>query len=372
MLQFLLPVYSREMGASALAIGGLFSGFSLMLLLARPLTGWAMDRVGRKPFFVAGLFGYALSMALFAMARNMVALYLARIAQGLASSLMWVSAYTLATEIGGDSSRGASVGRVDEASSQGGFYGTFLGFALLGALGMRRGWPAMFAVYAVLAAFGAWKALRMVPETHNTMEAEPKTGFRISGTMLIVLIVVFLSGLASAMVSPLIVIYLRDLLNTEVWALALASIPGALIAAYIPSHMGRVSDRIGRVGMVAGGLAVAALATLAFTRARSFPFLAAAWALQALGFASSSPAQEAMVADFTPSRTRGRGYGLFSLAGSIGGIIGPLLGGWLYDKTALEIPFFCSGGLLVLTALLVSVLPNKESRPNSVSDLQKV
>lgn len=369
MLQFMLPVYSRQLGASALAIGGLFSGFSLVLLLTRPLTGWAMDRFGRKPFFVAGLFGYAAAMALFALAGNLVVLYLARIVQGLASSLLWVSAYTLSTEMGGESSRGASVGRVDEASSQGGFYGTFLGFTLLGVLGMRRGWPTMFGIYAVLAAVGAWMALRRVPETQRVIRAKSATAFRISGQMARVLIIVFLSSLAAAMVSPLIVIYLKDLLGTEVWLLALAFIPAALIASYIPSHMGRTSDRIGRVGMMAGGLAVAALATLVFTRTHSFPVLIAAWALQALGFASSSPAQEAMVADITPFHTRGRGYGLFSLAGSMGGVIGPLLGGWLYDRAALEVPFLSSGALLIITALLVIVLRDKNQKGQSESNL---
>ena len=42
MLSILLPIYARQLGASATAIGGLFSVFTGVLLIVRPLTGWAL------------------------------------------------------------------------------------------------------------------------------------------------------------------------------------------------------------------------------------------------------------------------------------------------------------------------------------------
>ena len=54
-LMFALPLVGREMGASALEIGGLFSVFALMLVIVRPLVGHGLDRFGRRPFLIAGL-----------------------------------------------------------------------------------------------------------------------------------------------------------------------------------------------------------------------------------------------------------------------------------------------------------------------------
>ena len=73
-LWFLLPIYGKQLGASALEIGGLFSVFGIVLVLLRPLVGRALDRVGRKPFIVAALLVYAASMALFSAARSVAAL----------------------------------------------------------------------------------------------------------------------------------------------------------------------------------------------------------------------------------------------------------------------------------------------------------
>ncbi|MDI7274794.1 MAG: MFS transporter, partial [Anaerolineae bacterium] len=132
MLFFLLPVYARRLGASALEIGGLFSVFGLVLLLLRPLVGWALDRYPRKGFLIAAFLFYAVAMGLFAAGgSSLTILYLARLVQGLGASLLWISAYTMATDGVVLEQRGRAVGRVDGASAQGGLYGTAFGFSFL-------------------------------------------------------------------------------------------------------------------------------------------------------------------------------------------------------------------------------------------------
>ncbi len=81
-LGFVLPIYGKQLSANALEIGGLFSVFSVMTLALRPVVGWALDRYGHKPFFVAGIACYALTMGLFALASNLGLLYLARLVRG--------------------------------------------------------------------------------------------------------------------------------------------------------------------------------------------------------------------------------------------------------------------------------------------------
>src|ERR1043166_8421272 len=44
MLPFLLPLYAKQFGATALGIGGLFAVAQGMMVLCRPLIGWRVDR----------------------------------------------------------------------------------------------------------------------------------------------------------------------------------------------------------------------------------------------------------------------------------------------------------------------------------------
>ena len=62
MLSILLPIYARQLGASATAIGGLFSVFTGVLLVVRPLTGWALDHYGRRPLLLLALTSYVACM----------------------------------------------------------------------------------------------------------------------------------------------------------------------------------------------------------------------------------------------------------------------------------------------------------------------
>ena len=87
MLLFGVPLIAREMGAGSLAIGGLFSAYAAIIVISQPLIGRGLDRLGRRPFLLAGLLAYALSNLVFALASGVRGLYLAQVGQGVGSSL---------------------------------------------------------------------------------------------------------------------------------------------------------------------------------------------------------------------------------------------------------------------------------------------
>jgi MFS transporter, DHA1 family, multidrug resistance protein len=358
----LLPIYGKQLGASALEIGGLFSVFSIMTVLLRPLVGWALDRFGRKKFFVAALMGYAAAMALFALAGTLFGLYLARLMQGIASSFMWISAYTIATDLASSDERGSAVGRVDEASARGGLFGALVGFSVLGFLQLLTGWRILFTGYALMALAGAWLAWKNVPDTQPAPAVRAEGERPVAWPLLRLMAIVFVTGLSTAMVGPLLLIFLQDRFTTDVKLLALASIPAALVSSFLPSRMGQLSDRFGRAPLMAVGLAGSAIVSLVIPRLPSLTWLILLWALEALGWTMAAPAQEAMVADVTGSHLRGTGYGMYSLAASLGATVGPLIGGWLYDTAGHASPFYVNGIVLLAGTVAVLVFLQGESR----------
>ena len=130
-LELMLPVYGKQIGASVVEIGLFFSAFSLMTVILRPLVGWGLDHFGRRNFFIAGLAGYAITMVSFAFIDQVWGIVLARIFQGISSSLLWLSASAITADMAGEQERGNSFGKITQASSQGSIVGTFLGFILL-------------------------------------------------------------------------------------------------------------------------------------------------------------------------------------------------------------------------------------------------
>jgi len=362
-LEFVLPVYGKRLGASALEIGGMFSIFAVTMTLIRPFVGWAMDRFGRKRFLVVALLARAGSLILFAAAADLIGLYLARFAQGIAASLTWISAYAIAADLASPDARGSAAGRVDEAAGRGGLYGALVGFTILGWLPLYTGWPILFAGYALLAVVGAWMIWKNVPETKPapTVQAQGQRAKVVSKSLFRLMVIVFIVGGSTAMVSPLLLVLLQDKFTTEVSILAIASIPAALINGFLPSRLGRLSDRFGRAPMIAVGLTASGLVSLFLPGLPAMSWLVALWALEALGWAIAAPAQEALVADLTARETRGTAYGLYSFASSLGATFGPLVGGWLYDAVGHAVPFYLNGVVLFLGAIWVLALLSKPS-----------
>ena len=99
MLLFGLPLVAREMGASALVIGSLLSVSALIIVAVQPVVGVGLDRFGRRSFLIVGLLGYACSNAIFGLASGITALFLAQIAQGIGSGLVWVAALTIVSDL---------------------------------------------------------------------------------------------------------------------------------------------------------------------------------------------------------------------------------------------------------------------------------
>ena len=167
-LWFALPIYSKILGASALEIGGMFSIFSFTIALLRPFIGMAADKPGRKYFLVAALACYAASMVLFSRANSIFELYAGQLVSGVGSAMLFISAYTIATDLATADQRGKSVGRIDEAIARGHLFGGIAGFLVFSSLPQNLGWQVIFTGYALSAAVGAWMGWKRVPETRPT------------------------------------------------------------------------------------------------------------------------------------------------------------------------------------------------------------
>ena len=372
-LGFLLPIYARELGASAVDVGGLFATFSLVMIVVRPLVGLAIDRYGRKPFLLIGLGAYIVSMGVFTLADTLWMLYAARMIQGLGAAFTWIATYTMAAELAVSGRRGEAIGVADGAGERGAVYGACIAFALLTWMPLRWGWMCVFMAYTGCACIGAWLAWRRAPETKETLPAFPSapparqpalaSAGRAAWRSILSRLaappkglsalwaIVFLTKTSQALVNPLLLIFLRDRFALELWQLAAAYLPAALLLGFLPARMGRVSDRLGRAPLIVVGLVISALTSCFMPGLPTLSWFIAIFTLHALGIVTATPAQKALVGDLAPREHWGRAFGFYTFTASLGTAVGPLLGGWLYDQAGAALPFYVNAILLVASAL---------------------
>jgi MFS family permease len=121
-----------------------------------------------------------------------------------------------------------------------------------------------------------------------------------------------------------------------------------LLTVSVP--MGAASDRLGRRAPLVSGLVVLAAATLLFAFGDSLPWLFAARLAQGAADAITWVVGFALIADLYGAAERGRVTGIVMMGTSFALMIGPTLGGWLYEVGGMRLPFIAVGVLAVLGA----------------------
>ena len=105
---------------------------------------------------------------------------------------------------------------------------------------------------------------------------------------------------------------------------------------------------------------IAAVDSFIVPRMASLAALAILWAVEAVCFATSDPASQALVTDLTGEEQRGRVFGIYAFSSGLGAVIGPLAGGWLYDAIGQTAPFLINAGVLALSGVVLWLVLEKK------------
>ncbi|WP_078394738.1 MFS transporter [Shouchella patagoniensis] len=175
-----------------------------------------------------------------------------------------------------------------------------------------------------------------------------------SSVLFVVILAIFADMLMYGLVVPFLPIYAESLgaSQSEI-GLLFASYA---IALFISTPIfGALADRVGRKKLLVIGLIALAITTIIYALSTSFWILVLARLLQ--GFAAAIPwtAGLALLAEVFTKEERGKAMGI-AMSGQAGGVLlGPPIGGWLYEFGGYSFPFFIATGIALLAALLCLV-----------------
>jgi multidrug resistance protein len=144
-----------------------------------------------------------------------------------------------------------------------------------------------------------------------------------------------------------------------------------LLGVSIP--MGAVSDRIGRKRPLLAGMLAVVLASLVFAFADSLAVLFVARMVQGAADAVTWVVGLALLADAYAPAERGRMNGIVMSGASFGFMVGPTMGGWLYEIGGLSLPFLSVAALaLVATTACAFIHVPAMARPRDTAPILSV
>jgi MFS transporter, DHA1 family, multidrug resistance protein len=345
-------LYAEDLGASVVFIGLLTSMTGLVGLVSSVPIGVASDRVGRIRVLTFGMSGFALSMALFAVAPSPAFLIPGRLLLGAAMvASFWIAAAYLG-DIVAPSERGLAFGLLTTSMGLGFAVGPLVG-------GLVAEWIDIRAAYALGALVGVAGVAVVVFVLRGRQSAaagasRPRISVReslrvgrerrlIAAGIANVLTAIAFGG-AVATFFPL---YGRELGISDA-AIGTMFAIRAIASTCVRLPSGALTGILGSRQMVLGAIAIGAIAIAGIGTADSYGPLLGWLVLEGIGYGAFLTSAQAYMAENTVEATRGAAIGFYSMSGGIGNTLAPLILGIVANVFGLVAVFYaCSAAVAV-------------------------
>ena len=371
-----LAYYAKEIGATTTEIAILMSIYSGMQLLFAPIWGRLSDKHGRKPAILLGLLGNAVALIGFGLAKDYVWLFTARSAAGIASAAVLPSVMAYVADVTTSEERGRGMGLMGAAMG--------LGFILGPAIGGVMGSHDMpFFVAGGLSLLTFLFALVLLPEslqkrpTDEDLEdrhewVSPREIFRqttLKSPLTPLFLVAFFSTFSFSGLEMTFPLFISE----DKWNYGeremgwMFMVMGAIVVPLQGGLLGWLINKFGERRIVLTGLLLNALGIVLLLAAYSFASLTLYLTIAGIGNQLIRPTNTSWISKQTRIG-QGAAIGIMDAFLSLGRILGPLLGGWLYAKEAY--PYAVLAGILVIATLCLYI-PLRRIRDEVVSISQQ-
>jgi DHA1 family tetracycline resistance protein-like MFS transporter len=363
-----LPLFAERLGASGFEVALILTVYALAQLLFLPLWGWVSDRIGRRPVILVSLFGTVCSFVALAFADSINMIYLARAFSGFFAASIG-TAQAVVTDVTPPSERAGGMSVIGAAFGAGMVVGP-----VLGGLTAQIDLKAPFYAVAILAGLNFVLAWLRLPESRPEQLPRPglvelrrsliPTPVRLmmavhDRRIALYLYLFFHIFSAFAVLEGLITLYSGqrfekgelDVGLLFMWiGVVLFLTQGLLLRKLV----GRVSESLlVMIGITTMGVGLAAVSFVP-----SFGGLYVVGTLIAFGNGITFPSFTSLYSKACAAENAGELMGQSQAMATTGRIVGPVLGGLMYDNWSHGAPFLIAGAMMFAAAIMFRLFRN--------------
>ncbi|MFW9992314.1 MAG: MFS transporter [Candidatus Odinarchaeota archaeon] len=392
----------------ALQIGIITAASKVTEFFLSPAYGELSDTTGRKPLILVGMSVYSVLMAGYSLAFDFLSLFTIRALQGIATAAVWTVGEALVVDLSEEEKKGRNLGLYMFSLLAGLTTGPFVGFGFFFIINSVLHLAVMDSyrlTFLCVASFCVLGSLLVGLFVHDP-RAEKIPLMRLYASsvraMLVktvkspiilyknlsisvdyrdrsiyaLYVVALVNGFGAALILPVAALFMEDYYNLDAGSISLVIGIAGLVALFGTIVGGNLSDRYGRKKTVwmpgiAGG---AVMMTLGIKTVLGVWLLLVLITLRRFMASIMQPSFRALQSDMIPEEIRGKEFGTVQAMYNLGSIIGPVLGGYLYDLffmvkidlgNGLEfigsgITFVFSGMLAIMASLVILAFVGKK------------
>ena len=367
----LLPLFAHDLGASAPMVGFVVGASTLTgVVLKLPAGAWS-DVLGRRPLLVAVSLVFAGMPFAYLGVSTLGLLVALRFVHGSATAIFGPVASAGLSDVAPVARRATWLSTYSTVQGAGQVLGPVLaGYLIAGGHFNLAFAAAGIVALAVPIIVGRWRG----PQPHAPDEGRWQHFSRgiteVARDRLILLTSAAQAAqfVLNGTLNAFLPLYGREVLGLS--AFQVGWLFGAQILTTLATRplMGIVSDRVGRRGLIVGGLAACSTAVLLVSFAAGLPALLAAVLLYAVGVAVTTAATSAYVTDLAHRTRFGAAHGVFGTIYDVGDALGPIVAGVLVASVGYARMFQVMAAASAVVTVVFG-LSSRESRSLTTDDL---
>ncbi len=377
MVHSLLPLFLVTMLATSVARVGFIEGIAEgTAQIVKIFSGALSDRFRSRK--VPALLGYALGAAtkpFFALAMTANAVFAARVLDRVGKGIRGAPRDALIADVTAPEIRGAAYGLRQSLDTLGALLGPVLALFLMKATqGNYRMvfWLATAPGFLAVVILAAGVKEPVHGRGENPPKSRDKNPIRFREVRNLAPAFWLVTGLG-ALLSLARFSEAFLLLRGQSAGMGVAEAPLVMVVMNVVYVLtaypaGYLSDRMGRRGLLATGIAILAVSDMSLAAAQGPTMVLAGTALWGLQMGLTQGILSAFVADAAPPALRGTAFGLFNLAGGIATLAASVIAGLIWDGIGAPATFLTGAGFACAALLLYGILARRVLLPGSLGD----
>ena len=375
-----LAYYVESFGARAAIVGLLMSSYSLGQFVFAPVWGRLSDRVGRRPILLLGLLGSVAGFTLFGLASTLSMLFLGRVLMGIFGATI-PTAQAAVADVTAPEDRARGMGLIGAAIGLGFILGPALGGLLSNLSSVlrlplfeRNPYALPCLASAALAALNLVAAAFFLPESLPEERRGSRIGERFSRLDQIsrgltdprvrrLLLTYFLFMLGFTMMEATLTLFIEGRIGAGDHAQLVRRVGylfgfiGIIQVALQGGLVGRLARAFGERQLLIAGCSITALSLAAMPAAMSWAGIYGCAFGLACGHGLSQPSITSLISRASPAESQGGALGISQSAASLARVLGPAMGGALFQQVAPGAPYLVAAALSI--AAVVCATPGR-------------
>jgi DHA1 family multidrug resistance protein-like MFS transporter len=346
-----LPFLITSFGGSGTAIGPLISIYAVMQFIFAPIWGILSERIGRKPVLIIGIVGNGLSHLLFGLSDQIWMLFVARALAGILSSATLPTAMAYIGDRTSKDNRGGGMGQLSAAMMFGILAGPGLGGWLAGISLATPFFVASAASFAallpvlILLPESLPRAARQVRPVGSIINQFSNMKKAIAGPLAFPLMLALLLDLGLMIFEGVFGLFALERYGFGPMDIGYVLIMNGILGIVMQGLLsGPLTRKWGEVKVIKVSLLFGSVGFVLMLATTTLTGIMLTVGFFIVAHALLRPSISAYISKRTTG-TQGEAMGLSNAFMSLGRIIGPTLGGLLYD---IDITYPYLGGAIIL------------------------